>query len=67
MIDFNKNINTNLDLKMNKINEEIYFRSMNYFNKLAGKYYSSSNNVHIKNKRKKREKILDMKNTEKTK
>ena len=35
---------------------------MNCFNKLAGKYYSSSNNVYIKNKRKKREKILDMKN-----
>ena len=47
---------------MNKVNNEIYFTPMNCFNKLAGKYYSSSNNVHIKNKRKKREKILDMKN-----
>ena len=62
VIDFNKYIDTNLDLKMNKVNNEIYFTPMNCFNKLAGKYYSSSNNVHIKNKRKKREKILDMKN-----
>ena len=67
VIDFNKYIDTNFDLKMNKVNNEIYFTPMNCFNKLAGKYYSSSNNVHIKIKRKKREKILDMKNTEKNK
>ena len=42
------------------MNEEIYFTPMNCFNKLAGKYYSSSNNVHIKNKRNKRKNILDI-------
>ena len=67
VVDFNKYIDTNLDLKMNKVNDEVYFTPMNSFNKLAGKYYSSSNNVHIKNKRKKREKILDMKNNEQIK
>ena len=64
VIDFNKYIDTNLDLKMNKIPDEVYFTPMNCFNKLAGKYYSSSNNVHIKNKR---EKILDAKNILKNK
>ena len=62
VIDFNKFIDTNLDLKMNKINDEAYFAPMNCFNKLAGKYYSSSNNVHITKKRNKREKILDTRN-----
>ena len=47
---------------MNKINDEVYLSPMNFFNKLAGKYYSSSNNVHIKNKRNKRKEILDTKN-----
>ena len=59
MIDFNKYIDTNLDLKMNKINDQAFFSPMNCFNKLAGKYYSSSNNVHIKNRRNKRKQILD--------
>ena len=60
ILDFNKYIDTNYDLKMSKMNEEIYFTPMNCFNKLAGKYYSSSNNVHIKNKRNKRKNILDI-------
>ena len=59
VIDFNKYIDTNLDLKVNKFNEHVYFTPMNCFNKLAGKYYSSSNNVNIKNKRNKRKQILD--------
>ena len=59
MVDFNKYIDTNLDFKMNKVTENVYFTPMNCFNKLAGKYYSSSNNVHIKNKRNKRKKILN--------
>ena len=59
VVDFNKYIDTNLDLKMNKINDQVYFTPMNCFNKLSGKYYSSSNNVHIKNKRDKIKKILD--------
>ena len=50
-----------MDLKMNKIENKVYFEPMNCFNKLAGKYYSSSNNVHIKNKRNKRKEILDFK------
>ena len=62
VIDFNKFIDTNFDLKMNKISDEAYFSPMNCFNKLAGKYYSSSNNVHITKKRNKREKILDTRN-----
>ena len=32
---------------------------MNCFNNLAGKYYSSSINVHVKNKRNKRKEILN--------
>ena len=60
MVDFNKYIDTNLDLKMNKINDQVFFSPMNCFNKLAGKYYSSSNNVHITNRRNKRNKILDI-------
>ena len=59
VVDFNKYIDTNLDFKMNKVTENVYFTPMNCFNKLAGKYYSSSNNVHIKNKRNKRNKILN--------
>ena len=59
VVDFNKYIDTNLDFKMNKVTENVYFTPMNCFNKLAGKYYSSSNNVHIKNKRNKRKKILN--------
>ena len=62
VLDFNKYIDIKLDLKMNKINDEVYLSPMNFFNKLAGKYYSSSNNVHIKNKRNKRKEILDTKN-----
>ena len=58
-VDFNKYIDINLDLKMNKINDQAFFSPMNCFNKLAGKYYSSSNNVHITNRRNKRNKILD--------
>ena len=61
VFDFNKYIETNMDLKMNKIENKVYFEPMNCFNKLAGKYYSSSNNVHIKNKRNKRKEILDFK------
>ena len=32
---------------------------MNCFNKLAGKYYSSSNNVNITNKRNKRKEMFE--------
>ena len=45
--------------RLNKINDQAFFSTMNCFNKLAGKYYSSSNNVHIKNRRNKRKQILD--------
>ena len=56
---FNKYINTTHDLNINN-NKQIqgFFAPMNCFNKLAGKYYSSSNNVHVKNKRSKRKEIL---------
>ena len=67
VLDFNKYIDTNLDLKLNKIYDEVLFTPMNCFNKLSGKYYSSSNNVHIKNKRNKRNQILDTKNIIKNK
>ena len=57
---FNKYINTNYDLNINNNNQpKGYFAPMNCFNKLAGKYYSSSNNVHIKKRRMKRKEILD--------
>ena len=57
---FNKYINTTHDLNVN--NKRLYkgyFAPMNCFNKLAGKYYSSSINVHVKNKRNKRKEILN--------
>ena len=56
---FNKYINTTHDLNINN-NKELkgFFAPMNCFNKLAGKYYSSSINVHVKNKRNKRKEIL---------
>ena len=66
IFDFNKVINTNIDFKMNKIDDNVFFEPMNCFNKLAGKYYSSSNNVHIKNKRNKRKEILDINNNKNT-
>ena len=57
---FNNYINTNYDLNINNTRQtKGYFAPMNCFNKLAGKYYSSSNNVHVKKKRMKRKEILD--------
>ena len=32
---------------------------MNCFNKMAGKYYSNSNNVNISNKKNKRKEIME--------
>ena len=57
---FNKYINTTQDLNVN--NKRLYkgyFAPMNCFNNLAGKYYSSSINVHVINKRNKRKEILN--------
>lgn len=48
-----------LSVKNLKQNSTLYFSPMNYFNRLAGKYYSCSNNVHIKNKRNKKNEILN--------
>ena len=58
---FNKYININHDLEMPSKKSQFkgYFAPMNCFNKLAGKYYSSSNNVHVKNKRNKKKEILN--------
>ena len=54
------NITPNLNLSgKNNIKSKGYFGPMNCFNKLAGKYYSSSNNVHVKNKRIKKKQILN--------
>ena len=39
--------------------EKIHHGPMNCFNKLAGKYYSSSNNVNITNKRNKRKEMFE--------
>ena len=58
---FNKYINVDHDLEMPAKTSQFngFFSPMNCFNKLAGKYYSSSNNVHVKNKRNKRNEILN--------
>ena len=57
---FNRYINNTKDLDINNNRQyRGYFAPMNCFNKLAGKYYSSSINVHVKNKRNKRKEILD--------
>ena len=57
---FNRYINNTKDLNINNNRQyRGYFAPMNCFNKLAGKYYSSSINVHVKNKRNKRKEILD--------
>jgi len=57
---FNKYINTIHDLNIDNNRQfKGFFSPMNCFNKLAGKYYSSSNNVHVKNKRNKRKEILN--------
>ena len=58
---FNQYIDMNhdLDLPCKRSQFKGYFSPMNCFNKLAGKYYSSSNNVHVKNKRNKKKEILN--------
>ena len=53
------NIDHDLDLPSKTSQFKGYFSPMNCFNKLAGKYYSSSNNVHVKNKRNKKKEILN--------
>ena len=57
---YNKFIKTVPDLNIED-NRQFrgFFSPINCFNKLAGKYYSSSINVHVKNKRQKRKEILD--------
>ena len=56
---YNKYINTIPDLNFEDNRQfKSYFSPVNCFNKLAGKYYSSSINDHAKNKRKKRKEIL---------
>ena len=42
-----------------KENQKESFYTVNYFKNMRGKYYSSSNNVNIKNKRKNKNKILN--------
>ena len=57
---FNNYINNTNDLNMNNNSQyKVYFAPMNCFNKLAPIYYSSSINVHVKNKRNKRKEILN--------
>jgi hypothetical protein len=57
---FNNYINNTHDLNINNDSQyKVYFAPMNCFNKLALKYYSSSINVHVKNKRNKRKEILN--------
>ena len=58
---FNKYIDIIHDLKLpenNKIQFKGFYSPMNCFNKLSGKYYSSSINVHVKNKRNKKNQIF---------
>ena len=57
---FNNYINMSHELpKNNDIQFKGYYGPANCFNKLAGKFYSSSVNVHVKNKRNKKKQILN--------
>jgi len=57
---FNNCINMSHELpKNNDIQFKGYYGPANCFNKLAGKFYSSSVNVHVKNKRNKKKQILN--------
>jgi len=57
---FNKCINMSHELPNNNdIQYKGYYGPANCFNKLAGKFYSSSVNVHVKNKRNKKNQILN--------
>ena len=57
---FNNCINMSHELPSNNdIQFKGYYWPANCFNKLAGKFYSSSVNVHVKNKRNKKKQILN--------
>lgn len=57
---FNKCINMSHELPNNNdIQFKGFYGPANCFNKLAGKFYSSSVNVHVKNKRNKKKEILN--------
>ena len=61
--DFNRYIDTVFSdekpyLKIHK-EEKNYYYPMHCFNKMAGKYYSCSNNAHVKAKRTKKKEIID--------
>ena len=61
--DFNRYIDTVFSdekpyLKIHK-EEKNYYYPMHCFNKIAGKYYSCSNNAHVKAKRAKKKEIID--------
>jgi hypothetical protein len=57
---FNNCINMSHELPNNNdIQFKGYYWPANCFNKLAGKFYSSSVNVHVKNKRNKKKQILN--------
>ena len=61
-LDFNNYIDINHDLDLpekSSIQLKGYYGPMNCFNKLAGKYYSSSNNFHVKNRRNKKKTLLN--------
>ena len=58
---FNDYIDTEFSSRSKVCNkdEKIHHGPMNCFNKMAGKYYSNSNNVNISNKKNKRKEIME--------